>query len=137
VLARLTPLERKPPDDMMWGVRTRPRGGCRNFMARFSATMTHETGHVRVALTGDCDLAVREQMSAALRDAVGRADVVVVDLADVGFLDSSGVHELVSAHHAARGRGGRLYIENPTGAVATVLDLTGVARLLSPGVDRG
>lgn len=105
-------------------------------MARFTATTTDETGHVRVVLTGDCDLAVREEMSAALLAAIDRAQVVIVDLAEVGFLDSSGVHELVVAHHAARGRGGRLYVENPTGAVATVLDLTGVAGLLSPSGDR-
>jgi anti-sigma B factor antagonist len=105
-------------------------------MARFTATTTEEPGRVRVALAGDCDLAVRDEMSAALLAAVCRADIVIVDLAEVGFLDSSGVHGLVAAHHAARGRGGRLYLENPTGAVATVLDLTGVAALLSPNSER-
>lgn len=92
---------------------------------------------MRLALAGDCDLAVRDELSAALLAAVGRADTVIVDLAGVEFLDSTGVHGLVAAHHAARGRGGRLYVENPTGAVATVLDLTGVGNLLSPGAETG
>jgi anti-anti-sigma factor len=105
-------------------------------MARFAATTLDEPGRVRVKLAGDCDLAVRDELSAALLAAVDRADVVVVDLAEVGFLDSSGLHGLVAAHHAARGRGGRLFVENPTGSVATVLDLTGVAGLLSPNGER-
>ena len=101
-------------------------------VARFSATTTEEPGCVRVALAGDCDLAVRDEMSAALLAAVRDAELVIVDLAAVGFLDSSGLHGLVAAHHEARGRGGRLYVENPTGSVAAVLDLTGVSALLSP-----
>ena len=100
-------------------------------MAPFTATTSDEPGQVRVSLTGDCDLAVGEQLRAALRDAVSRSEVVVVDLAGVGFLDSSGVHGLVTAHRAARERGGHLYVEHPTGVVATVLDVTGVADLLS------
>lgn len=104
-------------------------------MARFSASTSDEPGCVRVALAGDCDLAVRDELTAALLAAVSRADTVVVDLAAVGFLDSSGVHGLVAAHHAARGRGGRLYVENPAGSVATVLDVTGVAALLSRNGD--
>ncbi|MFD0523019.1 STAS domain-containing protein [Paractinoplanes durhamensis] len=94
-------------------------------------TTSDGPGHVRVILTGDCDLAVRDQISAALLAAVGRSDTVVVDLAAVEFLDSSGLHGLVAAHRAAVDRGGRLYVENPAGAVAAVLDLTGVAGLLS------
>jgi anti-sigma B factor antagonist len=105
-------------------------------MARFTVTTAEEEGRVRVALAGDCDLAVCAQADAALQEAVGRAQVVLVDVAALDFLDSSGLHCLVTAHHAARARGGRLYVVNAAGAVAAVLDLTGVAGLLSPaGVD--
>jgi anti-anti-sigma factor len=100
-------------------------------MANFAATTSDGPDHVRVALAGDCDLAVRDQLSEALLAAVHRCDTVVVDLAAVEFLDSSGLHGLVAAHRAAAERGGRLYVENPTGTVAAVLDLTGVAALLS------
>jgi anti-sigma B factor antagonist len=99
-------------------------------MARFAATVSDVPGGLRVALAGDCDMAVRDQLTAALLDAVGRSTSVVVDLAAVDFLDSSGVHGLVAAHRAALERGGRVYLENPTGSVAAVLDLTGVGPLL-------
>jgi anti-sigma B factor antagonist len=76
-------------------------------MARFEATTSDEAGRVRVALAGECDLEVREEMTATLLDALHRSPVVVVD-------------------------GRKLFVVNPTGAVATVLDLTGVGALLSP-----
>ncbi|WP_030440338.1 STAS domain-containing protein [Actinoplanes subtropicus] len=99
-------------------------------MARFAATTSEDGSGLRVFLRGDCDLAVREELVATLLAAVGRSAVVTVDLADVDFLDSSGVHGLVAAHRAALERGGHLYLENPTGSVAAVLDLTGVRALL-------
>ena len=106
-------------------------------MARFEATTFDEADSVRVALAGECDLEVREELTAALLDAVRRSPVVVVDLRSLDFLDSSGVHSLITAHHAAKESGRRLFVVNPTGAVATVLDLTGVAALLSPPSSNG
>ncbi|MFF5290795.1 STAS domain-containing protein [Paractinoplanes globisporus] len=99
-------------------------------MARFAATTSDDTEGVRVFLTGECDLSVREELVATLLAAVGRSATVTVDLADVDFLDSSGVHGLVAAHRAAVERGGHIYLENPTGSVAAVLDVTGVRALL-------
>ncbi len=108
-------------------------------MARFEARTSAEAGRTVVALTGECDLAVSEQLTSVLLGALRDAAVVVVDLSRLTFLDSSGVHGLVVAHHAARDRGARLYAVAPTGMVATVLDVTGVGDLLSPpaGADRG
>jgi anti-anti-sigma factor len=101
-------------------------------MARFEATTSDEAGSVRVALAGECDLEVREELTTTLLAAVRRSPVVIVDLCGLDFLDSSGVHGLITAHHAAKESGRKLFVVNPTGAVATVLDLTGVGDLLSP-----
>jgi anti-sigma B factor antagonist len=106
-------------------------------MARFEATTSEEAGRVRVALAGECDLSVRDELTAALLAAIGRAPVVVVDVSALDFLDSSGVHGLVVAHQAAKESGRKLFLVNPTGAVATVLDLTGIGALLSPPSDSG
>jgi anti-sigma B factor antagonist len=104
--------------------------------SHFEVTTSDEPGRVRVALAGECDLAVSGRLTEALLAAVRRAPVVVVDLAALDFLDSSGVHSLITAHHAARERGGRVEVVNPAGSVATVLDLTGAGRLLSPDGSR-
>jgi anti-sigma B factor antagonist len=101
-------------------------------MALFTARTSAEGGRVVVALTGECDLAGRDEMETVLLTAVESGKPVRVDLTGVTFLDSSGIHTLVTAYHAARRTGGRLTIANARGSVATVLDMTGVATLLSP-----
>jgi anti-anti-sigma factor len=98
----------------------------------FEAKASVEAGRVVVALAGDCDLAVRQELTAVLLDAVRSADVVVVDLAEVEFMDSSGVHALVEAHHAAVAGDRRLYVQHAVGVAAQVLAVTGVGELLSP-----
>src|SRR3954447_7195108 len=106
-------------------------------MTQFEVKTTDEDGLVRVALAGECDLAVSAQLDEVLAAALNRGPLVVVDLAGLAFLDSSGVQGLITAHHAARKRGCRLVTVNAKGVVATVLDLTGVAELLGapPGSD--
>jgi len=105
----------------------------------FEVRTSTEPGRVVVALTGECDLSAREELTSALLAAVGMAPVVVVDVAGLRFLDSTGVHGLVTAHHAAQRDGGRLYLINAAGTVASVLEVTGLDDLLRPppdGTDR-
>ncbi|BCJ50839.1 hypothetical protein Asp14428_23140 [Actinoplanes sp. NBRC 14428] len=101
-------------------------------MAHFEATTSAADGTVIVALSGECDLEGRDRLTAVLHDAVATATPVVVDLAGVTFIDSSGIHGLVVAHHAAQRAGSRLHLVNASGPVATVLEMTGVDRLLAP-----
>ena len=101
-------------------------------MPNFEAKTSTDGDWLVVALSGECDLAVQAELAAALGDAVGRSRAVMIDLAALTFLDSSGIHELVTAHHASRERDGRLSVRNATGMVATVLEVTGVGELLSP-----
>lgn len=106
-------------------------------MAQFDATTSAEHDRLVVVVSGECDLSVRERLTSVLLDAVGRSPLVVVDLAAVSFLDSSGIHALVTAYHAANDDGRKLYVVNPVGVVANVLDVTGVAELLRlPDGDR-
>lgn len=97
----------------------------------FGARRSGDAARTVVTLAGECDLAVREELTAALLEAVAGARVVVVDLAAVTFIDSTGVHGLVTAHHAALAAGGRVHVRNAVGPVATVLGLTGVGGLLA------
>ena len=101
-------------------------------MAHFEARTTAGSGRVVVTLTGECDLEGRDDLIASLLRAVEDAEVVVVDLAGVTFMDSSGIHSLVTAHRAARDAGRALHVTGAAGSVATVLEITGVARLLAP-----
>ncbi|BCJ46324.1 hypothetical protein GCM10010168_59630 [Actinoplanes ianthinogenes] len=99
-------------------------------MASFEARTAAQPDRITVILSGDCDLAARDRLTAILLDAVTRCGVVIVDVTDVGFLDSTGVHALVTAYHAASSRGGRIHVTGAAGPVAAVLELTGLDALL-------
>jgi anti-sigma B factor antagonist len=104
-------------------------------MPQFEVTTSVAGYRAVVALRGECDLAAREALTAALWSAAERTDTVLVDLVDLQFMDSSGVHALIAGHHAALERGGRLYVVNAAGEVARLLDVTGVSELLRPPPD--
>jgi anti-anti-sigma factor len=104
-------------------------------MSDFRVTTALDADRTVVALSGECDLRVRDQLSATLLAAVESSALVVVDLAAVRFLDSSGLYALVTAHQAALERAGRLCVVNAVGTVASVLEITGVVDLLRPPPD--
>lgn len=107
-------------------------------MSDFAATTSTEGQRLVVSLAGECDLTVRSELASVLADAINRSPTVVVDLGELAFLDSSGIHELISAHHLAREQRGHVYVRNASGIVASVLDLTGIDRLLHlPEGDNG
>jgi anti-sigma B factor antagonist len=86
----------------------------------------------RIDLHGDLDLDTAPKLSEQLDDlARNRALLVVVGLADVTFLDSSGLRALVHGARAIENAGGRLLIEGASGAVARVLELTDLLQRLS------
>ena len=106
-------------------------------MGHFSVQTTVNGEGLVVAVSGDCDLACRQELNAALQEAVAKAPVVVVDLSGVRFLDSSGVHCLVVGYQKAVAEEKVLYATGAIGVVAHVLDLTGMAGLLAPPSSEG
>jgi anti-sigma B factor antagonist len=92
-------------------------------------------GTLEIALHGDIDFnncdEVREQIRAAIDRSSPRA--IAVDLADVPFLDSSGVAVLVSAHRMATSLDAGYTVRRPTRSVYEHLRLTGVAELFGLG----
>jgi anti-sigma B factor antagonist len=104
-------------------------------MAGFEVKTSAQANRTVVAVAGECDLAVCGEFTSALLGAVGEGREVVVDMGELRFLDSSGVHGLVTAYQAAKRDGVRLHVVNAGGVVADVLDLTGVGDLLGPPLD--
>jgi anti-anti-sigma factor len=83
-----------------------------------------------VVVRGEIDMAVEDRFTAALRDAVSRADggLVVVDLTQTSFLDSTGIRALVDGLHAANAAGTGFRVVGVSGMVRRVLEVTGVSR---------
>lgn len=95
-------------------------------------TMTEGAGGVSILrLEGRLNMvsagALRDLVTSTVADGHRR---VVVDLAGVDFMDSSGLGALISGLKTARQAGGDLRIAAPTEQVRLVLKLTNVERVL-------
>jgi anti-sigma B factor antagonist len=88
-------------------------------------------GTIVVRVAGEVDLTVCGHLERALLAAPVTQDVrrVVVDLGNLQFLDSSGVHALVKGYLATRDAGLPYQVRNASGIVARVLRITGVAEV--------
>lgn len=92
-----------------------------------------------VEVSGEVDLHTAPQLRAALSAAVKQAsapDAVVVDLTQVGFIDSTGLGELVGAHKACQAQGSCLHLVAGHDRVRRLLTLTGLDSVLSVHPDR-
>lgn len=93
-------------------------------------------GTAVLTLGGRLNMVSAAQLKTAINEAVeaGRTRVVI-DLADVGFMDSSGLGVLIAGLKRARQDGGDLRITGVTQQVATVLQLTNLDRVLQSYAD--
>ena len=99
---------------------------------QFGLTVHPDRDRVRVAATGEIDLVTAPLLETQLKDlwAAGWTDVIA-DLSGVTFLDSTGVHVLVTARSDAIDHGAAFAITNGNAAVAQVLRICGVEDLLT------
>lgn len=113
-------------------------------MAARSARQPEPDLGVRLAghREGECDVVVVEavlddESAATLRTRLlelcgtGVAGDVELDLSGLHFVNSTGIGVLVAAAHRLRGEGRRLVVTGARPAIRSVLEVTGVDRLLS------
>src|SRR5260370_13072072 len=81
-------------------------------------------GHVVVALRGEVDLVDAAGVAAALVAVASREPEIIVDLAGLEFIDSSGVAALAHGRTHARHAGGDLLLAAPRQPVLRVLAIT-------------
>ncbi len=81
-------------------------------------------GQVIVALRGVLDVADAVSVAAALTAVAARQRDIIIDLAGLEFIDSSGVAALVRGRRQARYAGGELLLAAPQQQVLRVLTLT-------------
>ncbi|SCL17496.1 STAS domain-containing protein [Micromonospora inyonensis] len=85
-----------------------------------------------VEVAGDLDMSTTPQLRDRLSEVVeGGARVVVVDLADVGFMDSSGLGALVVTYKELRERDGWLGLAGVRPPVRKVFSVTSVDRVIA------
>src|SRR6266581_5855092 len=81
-------------------------------------------GHVVVVLGGDLDVVDAAGVAAALAAVAAREPEIIVDLAGLEFIDSSGVAALARGRKQARHAGGDLRLAAAQQQVLRVLTLT-------------
>lgn len=81
---------------------------------------------VVLAVSGDVDIATAPRLRTSLAEAVEHHPAIVVDLAGVEFMDSTGLGVLVAAYTRAAASGRRLVIARPQRIVRNALRLVQV-----------
>lgn len=92
------------------------------------AVRTHTIGSAKtLALGGELDLLSSPALQKALDEAADSdADLIIVDLRGLEFMDSTGLHALVNAHHRMEELGRRFALVRGGESVQRLFELTGV-----------
>lgn len=87
-------------------------------------------GAAVVTVTGEVDLSSAQHLQDEVRAALERSRTVVVDVAGMSFIDSSGLNALVHAHRGAEEAGGELRVRRPTPMFRKLLHITRLETVL-------
>jgi anti-anti-sigma factor len=98
---------------------------------RVTAQPPDESGRVRLVAEGELDLATAPLLKAALDEQSGAQVSVLLDLAGVTFMDSSGLKVLVKAAREARDNAWAFAVDPQVGAaVRTVFEVVDAERVI-------
>ena len=93
---------------------------------QFSISSRRLDRGILVVLSGDVDLATARVVEAELTRAEASEDLVVLDLSQVSFMDSTGMRMIVWAHQRLRKSGGSLEIVHLPTQVKRLFELVGI-----------
>jgi anti-sigma B factor antagonist len=93
---------------------------------------TDADGGSVVTLHGEIDLYNAAELRGCLDELVASGETrVVIDLADLAFIDSSGLGALVGGMRRLRHAGGHLVLRHPRSETAKLLEVTGLQQVLT------
>jgi anti-sigma B factor antagonist len=98
-------------------------------MRSYQLEVSHDGGReVRLTIHGDVDLAVAPALLDSLLCAALIYDhhLIVVDLSDVSFMDSSGLRALIDAGHQLAQQRSHLVVAHPSPVIARVIRQAGI-----------
>ena len=101
-------------------------------------TRPHDASETLLTLSGEIDYETAQDLRTAVTAALdGRIETLVIDLAGVTFLDSTGIGTLVIARRICHGMGVRLHIRRPNPFIARLFAVVGVSDILGVPVPPG
>ena len=94
-------------------------------------------GAAVIEVHGEHDIATKTEVRELFTSLVETNDLVVIDITDAQFIDSSFLHNLSLADDLARNRGSRLRLQLSTAAIVRkALDISGILERLDCVPDR-
>ncbi|HEY5430661.1 MAG TPA: STAS domain-containing protein, partial [Solirubrobacteraceae bacterium] len=103
----------------------------RSVQNQFRVEVRKDEQSAVIAVSGELDLASGPELEAELDQLSGpRTRLVVIDLRQLDFMDSTGLSILVRAHQRLAGEGCEVGLVRGSQQVQRLLDLTGVAERL-------
>jgi anti-sigma B factor antagonist len=94
-------------------------------MAFFHGYESIEAGRPVVVAVGELDMGTTPE-ELLLGAEAGRPDVLIVDLREISFIDSTGLHLLVRALDRAKSLGRRLVLIEPPSEILRAFEVTGL-----------
>lgn len=85
---------------------------------------------IRIAVDGDLDAAMVQEMREAVEKVMGDARLVVIDLTNVDFIDSAGVGLIVRTYKSRQGAKQPMAIVGATGQPRELLGTTQIDRII-------
>lgn len=98
------------------------------------AHVVDEDGRPVVVARGEIDVATSEVFGRCVAEALERDPKLVLDLAEVTFMDSTGLSVIVRAYQASGQVREGIVVRSPCAAVQRTLEVSGIAQLLT--IDR-
>ncbi len=92
----------------------------------------NDGGRITAALCGDIDHHSAREMRQELDEVIARSqpELLIIDMEDVGFMDSSGIGLILGRLRAVHANGGEIVIKNARPEIAAVIKLSGLSGLL-------
>jgi anti-sigma B factor antagonist len=97
----------------------------------FSVIVSVDGDRVTVALRGELDLSGVDRARRAIEEAeASDAPLLVLDLSELDFVDSTGLEVMLRAARRAHDEGRRLIVQRPSRYVRRLLELTAIDQTL-------
>jgi anti-anti-sigma factor len=105
----------------------------------FGLEITEDADEIIVTLVGELDMYTSRRLEAGFDEVCGRkpSAVVILDLHEVDFVDSTGLGAIVNGLKRLRARGGDLALRALSPQAMKVLELTGLTKVFEIREPRG
>ena len=92
----------------------------------------NDGNRVTAAITGDIDHHTARELREELDGVISRSqpELLIIDMENVVFMDSSGIGLILGRMRAVRAYGGELLIKNAPRGIAEVIKISGLDRLI-------